>query len=324
MDDRMLHEYRRDPDPRFASGLRERLRRLERRRVLPSPFATRIVAAVAAAAAIVVVFAVPSVRVSAQAVLDVFRVRRFAAIPFKESRRDLLESMSKDEGPVIFDREEKLIDPGPPIYVASREAAAAKAGFVVQAPGYLPTGFVADSVFVQGEAAARVAVSEAKLRALLQRLDINDVSVPAGLDGQWVEVRKPPMVMQRFRTERRHAMLLQAPSPEVKLPAGWNLEQLGEIGLRVLGLDARDAKRIAKATDWRGTFLVPLPANASSFRQVDVHGQSGLLITTTERTADGKSRDERSVLMWSTGDRVFLLRGDLGQQDLLRMAESVS
>lgn len=324
MDDRMLHEYRREPDPRFASDLRERLRRLERRRALLSRRATRIVGAVAAAAAIAVVFAVPSVRVSAQAVLDVFRVRRFAAVPFKESRRDLLESMSKDEGPVIFDREQKLIDPGPPIYVTSREAAAAKAGFVVQEPGYLPAGLVADSLFVQGEAAARVAVSEAKLRALLQRLDIDDVSVPAGLDGQWVEVRKPPMVMQRFRNEKRRAMLLQAPSPEVKLPAGWNLEQLGEIGLRVLGLDARDAKRIAKATDWRGTFLVPLPMNASSFRQVDVRGQSGLLITTSERTADGKGRRERSVLMWSTGDRVFLLRGDLGQQDLLRMAESVS
>jgi hypothetical protein len=87
MDDRMLHDYRREPDPRFASDLRERLRRHERPRALPSPRALRIVAAVAAAAAVTVVFAVPSVRVSAQALLDVFRVRRFAAVEFKESRR---------------------------------------------------------------------------------------------------------------------------------------------------------------------------------------------------------------------------------------------
>lgn len=326
MDDRMLDEYRREPDPKFASDLRTRLRRLEQPRALSSRRATRIVAAVAAAAAIVVVFAVPSVRVSAQAFLDVFRVKRFAAIQFKESqsRRALLNLMDKEGGTAIFDREEKLLDPGPATYVESREAASAKAGFAVSAPGYLPSGFVADSVFVQGEGAARVSVSEAKLRTLLQRLDLNDVKVPTGLDGQWVEVRKPPVVMQRFGTETRKAVLLQAPSPEVRLPAGWNLEQLGEIGLRILGLDAGEARRIAKATDWRGTFLVPLPTNATAFRQVNVRGQSGLLITTSEPRPDGKGRRDRAMLMWSTGERVYLLRGDIGDQDLLRMAESVS
>lgn len=326
MDERKLDDYRREPDPRFASDLRARLRRIEPPRAHGSRRATRIVAAMAAAAALVVVFAVPSVRVSAQAVLDVFRVKRFAAVEFKESqsRRALLSMMEKEGGSAVFDREEKLLDPGPPTYVESRDAASAKAGFAVSAPSYLPSGFVADSVFVQGEGAGRVAVSEAKLRTLLQRLDLNDVQVPTGLDGQWVEVRKPPVVMQRFHTETRKAFLLQAPSPEVRLPAGWNLEQLGEIGLRILGLDAGEARRIAKATDWRGTFLVPLPTNATAFRQVNVRGQSGLMITTSEVGADGKGRRDRALLMWSTGDRVYLLRGDLGEQDLLRMAESVS
>jgi len=324
MDDRMLHEYRREPDPRFATDLRERLRRLERNRAFPSRRAVRIIAAAAAVAAITVIFAVPSVRVSAQAVLDVFRVKRFAAVEFKESRRDLLESIDKERGFLVFDRQEKILDPGPPSYVASREAAAAPAGFDVRAPRYLPPGMAADSVFVQGAGAARMAVSEEKLRSLLERLDLRDVKVPAGLDGQWVEFRKPPVVMQRFRSERRRAMLLQARSPEITLPAGWNLAQLGEIGLRILGLDPGDAKRIAKATDWRSTLLVPVPMNATSFRQVTVNGQSGLLIMTTgEPAADGKRR-ERTILMWSTGDRVFFLQGNLDGKELIRMAESVS
>jgi hypothetical protein len=320
----MLHEYRREPDPRFASDLRDRLRRIERRPLL-SRRTTRIVAAVAAAAAITVVFTVPSVRVSAQAVLDVFRVKRFAAVQFKESRRDLLASIDKERGFLIFDRQEKILDPGPATYVASREAAAERVGFDVSAPRYLPSGLTADSLFVQGEAAARMGVSEAKLRTLLERLDLRDVSVPAGLDGQWVELRKPPVVMQRFRSERRRAMLLQARSPEVTLPAGWDLTRLGEIGLRILGLDARDAKRIAKATDWRSTLLVPVPMNATSFRQVNVRGQSGLLIMTTgEPAPDGKRQRERTILMWSTGDRIFFLQGDLDGKELVRMAESVS
>ena len=325
MDDRMLHEYRREPDPRFASDLRERLRRHERPRRLPSPRTTRILLAVAAAAAVAVVFAVPSVRVSAQAALDVFRVKRFAAVELKDSRRELLASLEKEQGFVVFDRQEKILDPGPATYVATRQAATAEAGFDVSGPTFLPTGMVADSLFVQGEAAARMSVSEAKLRSLLERLDLRDVKVPAGLDGQWVEVRKPPVVLQRFRSERRRALLVQARSPEVTLPAGWNLEQLGEIGLRILGLEPRDARRIAKSTDWRSTLLVPLPVNATAFRQVTVHGQSGLLITTTgEPAADGKRGRAKTVLMWSTGDRIFFLQGDLEAQELIQMAESVS
>jgi hypothetical protein len=325
MDDRMLHEYRREPDPRFASDLRERLRRHERPRHLPSPRATRILAAVAAAAVVTIVFAVPSVRVSAQAALDVFRVKRFAAIGVTDSRREQLASLEKDKEFLVFDRQEKILDPGPPAYVASRQAATAQAGFDVSGPTFLPTGMVADSLFVQGEGAARMSVSEAKLRSLLERLDLRDVKVPAGIDGQWVEVRKPPVVLQRFRSERRRAVLFQARSPEVTLPAGWDLEQLGEIGLRILGLEPRDAKRIAKATDWRSTLLVPLPVNATAFRQVKVHGQSGLLITTTgEPAADGKRARAKTILMWSTGDRIFFLQGDLEQQELIQMAESVS
>ena len=325
MDDRMLHEYRREPDPRFAGELRERLRRHERPRRFLSPRAARIGIALAAAAAVTVVFAVPSVRVSAQAALDVFRVKKFAAVELKESRRELLASLDKEQGFVIFDRQEKVLDPGPATYVASRDAATAKAGFDVSGPKFLPTGMVADSLFVQGEGATRISVSEAKLRSLLDRLDLDDVKVPAGLDGQWVEIRKPPVVAQRFRSERRRALLLQARSPEVTLPAGWDLAQLGEIGLRVLGVDARDAKRIAKSTDWRSTLLVPLPVNATAFRQVTVHGQSGLLITTTgEPAADGKRSRAKTVLMWSTGDRIFFLQGDLEAQELIQMAESVS
>ncbi|HET9951326.1 MAG TPA: DUF4367 domain-containing protein [Candidatus Eisenbacteria bacterium] len=325
MDDRMLHEYRREPDPRFASELRERLRRQEEPRRLRSRRTIRIVAGLAAAAAVTVVFAVPSVRVSAQALLDVFRVRRFAAVEIKEPRRELLESMEKERGFLIFDREEKEVDPGPPAYAPSREAASARAGFAVSAPGFLPDSLVADSLFVQGEATARVSVDGKKLRSLLESLDLDDVKVPEGLDGKWVELRKPPVVMQRFRSEKRRAILLQARSPEVVLPAGWDIERLGEIGLRILGLDAREAKRIAKATDWRSTLLVPVPMNATTFRQVTVRGQSGLLITTTgEPAAEGKVRRRGAMIMWSEGDRIFCIQSDLSAEDLIQMAESVS
>ena len=245
MDDKMLHEYRRDPDSGFARDLRAKLRRHEAPRRFASPRVTRALVAACAVAAVAALFTIPSVRVSAQALLDLFRVRRFAAVEFKESRLEALRSLEKENGRVVFDREEKLLDPGPARSVASREEAGSMAGFTVSAPSYLPEGLAADSIFVEGEGAVRLSVSESKLRSLLDRLDLRDVAVPSGLDGRWIEVRTPPVVIQRFLAGQRRAALIQARSPEVAVPAGWDVERLAEIGLRVLGLDAGEARRIA-------------------------------------------------------------------------------
>ena len=92
MDDRMLHEYRRDPDPRFARDLRERLRRQEGRRPLAARGVVRLAALAAGVAVVAALFTIPSVRVSAQSFLELFRVRRFAAVPFSESRFETLRN----------------------------------------------------------------------------------------------------------------------------------------------------------------------------------------------------------------------------------------
>lgn len=324
MDDRMLHEYRRDPDSEFARNLRERLRSQEGVRAFPTRTVTRVLAVACAALAIIGLFAIPSVRVSAQALLDMFRVRRFAAVEFSQSRMATLQSLGKDQGLTVLDRQEKVLDPGPPKPVLSRAAASPEVGFAVSGPSYLPEGMTADSVFVEGEGAVRLSVSEAKLRSLLDRLDLRDVTVPSGLDGRWIEVHKQPIVIQTFRSPRRNATLVEARSPEVSVPSGWDIERLAEIGLRVLGLDAGEARRIARSTDLRSTLLVPVPTNASTFRQVTVHGQQALLITTTgERSADGHQR-EGVVLMWTEGNRVFCLQGNISAEEIMQMAESLS
>lgn len=324
MDDRMLHDYRRDPDPRYARDLRERLRRQERS-PLRGHGLRNALAAACGVALVAALFSIPSVRVSAQSFLELFRVRRFAAVSLDESRVKTLRSLGGKRGDLVFDSTETLVDPGPARYVVSREAAAPEVGFAVGAPAYLPEGLAPDSVFVEGKGAMRLSVSEEKLRSLLRRLDLNDVQVPTGLDGRWIEVRKPPVVVQKFRSTRdRHAILVQARSPEVSVPAGWDVERLAEIGLRVLGLDAGEARRVARSTDWRSTLLIPVPTNASTFLQVTVHGQPGLLIATTgERAEDGRPRRAGAVLLWTEGDRVFGIQGNLSRQDLMEMAESI-
>src|SRR5262249_45683748 len=155
----MLHEYRREPDPGFARELRERLRRGERARRIPRPL-VRGLAIACAVGVVVALFAIPSVRVSAQALLDLFRVRRFAGVKFDQSRLDALESIEHEHGLLVLDGEETIRAPGPPRQVSSAQAASPEAGFAVGVPSYLPDSLTADSVFVQGEGAMRFSVSE--------------------------------------------------------------------------------------------------------------------------------------------------------------------
>ena len=133
-----------------------------------------------------------------------------------------------------------------------------------------------------------------------------------------------PMVTQSFRAGSSRLELIQSRSPEVSLPAGVDLARLGEVGLRILGLDAAEARRIAASVDWRSTLLVPVPANASSFRSVTVQGNPGLLITMTrEGKVDGQRRRAGTVVMWTEGERVYALEGTLGPPDMIQVAESV-
>jgi hypothetical protein len=323
-DDSMLHEYRREPDPGFAKNLRERLRRQEEPRRLLSGNVARVLAAACAVVVVAALFAIPSVRVSAQALLDIFRVRRFAAVEFKESRFETLRSLGKDPGLLVLDKRETVLDPGDTRPVRSSDEASNIAGIDVSSPKYLPMGMTADTVFVEGAGEMRFSVSEAKLRSLLDRLDLQDVTVPQGLDGHWIDVRKPTVVIQTYRSKNRRLALVEAKSPEVSVPAGWNPAELAEIGLRVLGLDEGEARWIARSTDWRSTLLVPVPTDASTFRQVTVRGQPGLLITTKgEKGADGHQRDG-VMLLWTERDRVFCLRGILSPGEVMQIAESLS
>jgi hypothetical protein len=325
MDDRFLEDLRRDPEPGFARDLRARLRaRSEDRRA----WAPRLVPALGlafAALAVAGLFAFPAVRASAQAMLDLFRVRRFAAVTYDAARVEKLRSLqgAGDPSLMVFERRETVLDPGPARAFPDAGAAGAAAGLTLRRADHLPAGLAPDSVFVQGAGEMRLSVSEARLRALLDALDLRDVAVPAGIDGRIVDVRKPPVVIQKFRGPRSRAALLQCDSPEIAVPAGMDIERLAEIGLRVIGLDASEARRVARETDWRTTLVVPVPLNASTFRQVTVHGEPGLLITTARRDAEGQRRREGTMVMWTEGGRVLAIVGDLDPSDTMEMAESV-
>ncbi len=345
MDDRFLNELQQAPDPAFESELGARLRR-QAPAPLRAAFPWRPAVAVAAVAAVVVsLFAFPSLRVSAQSMLDMFRVRNFAAVKFDPSRLQKLHGQGQNDGLLMLGKTETLQEPGKPLTVSTPDAAGAIAGIDVETPSELPRNLVLQHITVDGAAAGRLTADATKLRALLEALDIRDLDVPQSIDGKTITVRKPAVVVQSFGSDHRHAVLIQAKSPDVELPAGVDLNRLAEIGMRILGVERGQAHQLAQTVDWHTTLLVPVPPNASSFRSIEVNGNHGLLITTQgdfawehERTsgpnasggsssptptqAAGPPRDGALVL-WSGNDRVYALMGDLEGVELVQMAESV-
>ena len=157
MDDRFLNELRREPPPEFARSLRERLRGLEDDAPRAGFRLHQALAGVAVVIVAALLFTLPSVRAAAQTMLDLFRVRNFAAVPFDADAARTLRERAKQEqgepGLLVFERQEVLQEPGPAKQFDSPQAAASATGLTVRTPAYLPSGFTLQKTSVMGEGA---------------------------------------------------------------------------------------------------------------------------------------------------------------------------
>ncbi|HEY3342051.1 MAG TPA: hypothetical protein VGK81_08540, partial [Anaerolineae bacterium] len=281
----------------------------------------------AAAAGVLLALALvfsPSARAMAQDFLNLFRVKRFAAITVNQARMTELAQNKVDIQSLISSNTEVLKDPGQPVTVDTPQAAAQLAGLTVRTPSSVPPGYSLSKIYVQGAGSIRFKADTARLQALIETLGVTDVQIPAQLNGQTVTVEKPPVVVMNYAATKNgavptgtsHLIIMQAHNPQISLPDGVNMAQLGEIALRVTGMSADEAHRFAQSIDWSSTMLVPVPATATSFREVSVHGVTGLLITTSGAlSAPGTVKGSEpaasgSILLWAEGDMVYAITGN--------------
>ena len=198
----------------------------------------------------------------------------FVAVPVDASRIDRLQAEDLPIRTLVGEHIQVLQDPGPPVQVASLADAATAAGMAVATPQWLPTDTRIIETAVVGERVMRVTASSQRLQQVMDALGITDLTAPAGLDGHVVDVRVPPVVMIRYdHQDKRRSRLFQARTPQLTLPEGIDVQALGEIGLRILGPPAEEAAQFARAIDWHTTFVVPVPAHATSFQQIDIGGR---------------------------------------------------
>jgi hypothetical protein len=324
--DAWLHGLRTDPSPLFKEQLRARLRAHEpagdtrhepagdTRRDWPR----RVLVAAAAVVVMSVLVTVPAVRASVARFISLFRVVHFVAVPVDESRVERLKAENLEIGALIGEHVEVVQDPGPPVSVGSIADASAAAGMRLAVPQWLPENTQVLETSVMGERVVRVTANSQRLQQVMDALGINDLTVPAGLDGHIVNVRVPPVAMIRYEHGKRRSRLFQARTPQLTLPDSIDVKALGEIGLRILGLAPAEAKQFAQAMDWHSTLIVPVPPNASGFRQVNIGGRLGVMVEHQPR-----DQSPTHTIIWSTADRVFALVSIQGTEDALQMANSV-
>ena len=317
-----LHSLRGDPAPRFKAQLRERLRGqepvAERRREWPR----RALIAAAAVIVVAVLVSVPGVRASVAQFVSLFRVVNVVGVPVNSTGLDRLKAADLQIGALIGEHVQVVQDPGPPMNVASFADAEAAAGMKLATPQWLPHDTQVIETAVMGERVLRVTASSVRLQQVMDALGINDLTVPPGLDGHVVNVRVPPVVMVRYHhgdeKSPRRSRLFQARTPQLTLPNSIDVRALGEIGLRILGLPPVEAKAFAKAIDWNTTLVVPVPPNATSFRQVDIGEHRGVLIEHQPR-----NQAPTHLIVWSTPERVFALASIAHVAEATAMATSV-
>jgi hypothetical protein len=323
-DDEFMLAGLRPPSAAFARRLRARLAehdaqpRLFLRHGRPLRWAAGFVAVLVVGATLTV----PAVRATAEAFLDLFRVVNFAPVAVQQGRLEALLGRQAIDLPKILGQQTDMLSK-PPRWerVSSPAAAGARADLPLSLPAWRPAGFELKRIEVLPPQAWRFTANARKLQGVLDSLGIRDVSVPASVDGKVVTASTAPIVRVSYGSGSQHVTVIESRQPVVSIPQGVDLANLADVALRVLGVGSDEAYQLAQSVDWRTTLIVPIPADASLFRQIDVQGHSGLLVVSARTSARGRGPVE-SRLIWSSADRVFALVGNVPPTDLFDIAQS--
>ncbi len=262
-----------------------------------------------AALLLIIAFSFPGVRVTASELLSLFRVQNFAAVSISPEQLAVLEQVA-DSG--VAPGEITFIDePGDVTKVDSLAEAAAAAD--LNRIRTVPRLGMPNEMFVIDGGTARLDIDLEGARGILEAVGADPMLLPDSLDGESVHATVPAGVEQVWYDEVR---FYQSESPLVEYPDGLDAAPLGEALLRVLGLSADEASRLAQEIDWTSTLLLPIPTDFASYSEVTINGTSGIAIT----SLDGSG----SAIVWQEDGVLYMLNGEtLSVEELLSFAGSI-
>lgn len=271
----------------------------------------------AALAVIIALLAFPPVRAVADQLLNVFRVQNVVFVPVTNERMEQLRQLNFDGETLFLAPPKQTGGSSEAQPVASLSEASTLVGFTPAQP-VLPGPSSSAEFAVTDRATFEFQVNVESARELLRLAGVTDVTLPDALGAAPIVAEMSPAVSARYAGDGYEVMLVQGVSPQVTLPDGVEMQQLGYAALRVLGMEPRQAATLAAQIDWRTTLVFPFPADINALRQVSVGGSPGLLVSVDHQGEQYQS------LYWQRGERFYVLSGSgLNADTFLAMAESV-
>jgi hypothetical protein len=273
-------------------------------------------AALAAVIALASLLALPPVRAAADQLLSVFRVQKVVFVPVDRERIEQLRNLKVDPSTLFVGKPEHS-DGAPPQTAATAAEAAQLAGFAPSELGSLPSGSQPAEYSVSAPKHASFTLNIPAAQQVLDTLGIDDVSLPEAAGASPISVDFAPLVSTRYSGGSYDLELHQGPSPNVAMPEGVELADLGRAALRVLGMNSAQAELASRQINWNTTLLFPFPADTQNIRQVTVAGEQGLLLS------GGPRGNGRAMLYWQSGERFYMLEvhgQGMGDQELVDAA----
>jgi anti-sigma factor RsiW len=274
--------------------------------------------------ALVSIMAIDPVRAAAAQFLSIFRVQKIAVIQVDPSKMDSLKNFQEQ----IFSKPQ--VTPSKATDVASADAADSAAAYKVLMPDNVEAIAGPRTKFVvEGAYTASTTVNLAAARALFQSAGLSTDALPAGKDSLPLTASIPAVVTMRYGSGATAVTIVQAPSPEVNVPDGLDTKALAKAGLQLLGMPADQAADLSNSIDWATTLVVPVPQNAATVQQVNVHGTTGYLLT-EQKNAGNSARSEKGgdqpggpTLFWETNGMLYAVNGNLSLQNMVSIANSL-
>jgi hypothetical protein len=279
----------------------------------------------AAALLLLSMLAFPSMRAAADQFLQSFRANSVMFLPVDANRLQQLEQANFDPSTLFLSKPEIVGTPKSD-KVGSTGEAASIVGFQPGQPSDFPAALTLTDITVHEQMNMQAQVNVKTIRDLLQSMNINDVTLPDALGSAPIKAEIPPFVQTSYAGSGYHMTLVQGHTPTVTLPEGVELAQLGEAGLRVLGMQPDQAKELSRQIDWSTTLVVPFPEGMNDVLRVRIGDAQGLLVTSEAMPDKINAGGTHAVVYWQKGDRFYALEGSgasMNPDALLVAANSV-
>lgn len=257
--------------------------------------------AAAAMLALALVWLLPVGRVTAQQLWQLLTVRRVTLIRVNPWPEGVPSPQVKLMGTPI-----------PPLPARDVDEVRQRVGYAPRLPhaGVLSGGPQFLTTF---SLSAGTVVHAADLQLALRQAGVAGLSVPPAWDGAQLALHTSAIAM----AEWPDAMLAQSLPLTLSAPAGFDYAAFSALLLRVMGVGAEDAERLAQRM---GTAplapITPELAHVAAIEEIELNSGPATLV-------QQRGTPARTTVFWSVPDRVYLLTGTLSRDLAIAVANAV-